>query len=209
MKKKVLLILAVFVLATSTAMATQINNTSLSGQFTAGIGNSNQHFAVDNNNGVEVGLKAKLRYVGDVIPVGNIYNVPAGYQASPTTYANWNFDFSVFNLRSDTFVTFKYDVDPTANIFYKTLTIPSSALSPLFQDSWNYGMGFLGTGFNANQNGTYDIDLSVSSVTGALLADSHIQVVVGDGAAPVPEPGTIMLLGAGVAALAFWKRKKS
>jgi hypothetical protein len=189
-----------------TSGATQINNTNLSVPFVTGSGNTNQHFAVDNENGVEVGLKAKLRFQSDVTPTGNIYNVPTGYQTSPTTYANWNFDFSVLFLNAGSYyIDLAYDIDPSAAQIYKHITSPIGAN---FQDSWNYGMGFLGTGFNANLDGTYDIDLSVYNLPGNLLADSHIQVVVGDGAAPVPEPGTMMLLGLGMAGLAVFGKRR-
>jgi len=209
MKKMMAALLAgaMLMMATS-AMATQINNAPLSVLFTAGDGNSNLHFAVDNNNGVEVGLKAKLRYAGDVIPVGNVYNVPTGYQTSPTTYANWNFDFSLNLLATGLYnVVLSYDVDPSAGQNYKQLAFPMPGPNG-YQNSWNYGMDFLQTGFNANQNATYDIDLSVYSLNSDLLADSHIQVVVGDGAAPVPEPGTMMLLGIGMAGLAIFGKRR-
>lgn len=194
---------------TGTSVATQINDTNLSVPFNVGSGNTNQHFAVDSENGVEVGLKAKLRFVGDVTPTGNIYNVPTGYQASPATYANWNFDFSVLipPTGSRTSYTFDlaYDIDASAAQNYKHIIFP---LFASYQDSWNYGMGFLDTGFNANLDGIYDIDLGVRNATGGLLADSHIQVVVGDGAAPVPEPGTMMLLGLGMAGLAVFGKRR-
>ena len=192
------------------SVATQVNDATLSIPFSAGSGNSNQHFAIDTNSilGIEVGLKAKPRFLGDAIPVGNIYYVSTGYQASPTTYANWNFDWSLILGTSyqGYSVSFDYDIDPSTAINYSNLT--SAATGPGGQDSWNYGMSFLGiVGFNANLNATYDIALSVLSATGAPVASSHIQVVVGDGGTQVPEPATMLLLGLGLMGIAGIRRK--
>ena len=198
---------------TGVSGATQINDAQLSMPFSVGLGNSDLHFAVDKNNGVEVGLKAKLRKVGDVVPVGNVYSVPKGYQTvdsatSAAAYAMWSFDFSVLLPATTSGIyTFDlaYDIDPSAAQNYKHIKFDMPAS---YQESWNYGMGFLGTGLNVNLDGTYDIELSVLNSAGSSLADSYIQVVVGDGAAPVPEPGTIALLGLGMAGLAVYGKRR-
>ena len=58
-----------------------------------GSGNTNGHFVVDNENGVEIGFRAKLYAVGNISPTGNLYQVSTGLY-SPSR-ALWNFDFSV------------------------------------------------------------------------------------------------------------------
>lgn len=58
-----------------------------------GDGNANGDWTLARSNGIELGLRAKLRYVGNIDP-GNdsTYNAPTGLSGS---YAKWNFDFSI------------------------------------------------------------------------------------------------------------------
>jgi hypothetical protein len=43
----------------------------------------------------------------------------------------------------------------------------------------------------------------------ATAAGTFIDMVIDDANIPVPEPGTFILFGAGVAGLAFWRRRKA
>jgi len=58
-----------------------------------GSGNANGDWTLDRSNGIELGLRAKLRYAGNIDP-GNdsTYNAPTGLTG---TAAKWNFDFSI------------------------------------------------------------------------------------------------------------------
>ena len=63
-----------------------------------GSGNSNTHWTVNTQAGVELGVQALLRYVGPVTPqVGSgTYDVPLGTFGSPSSHtgALWDFAFS-------------------------------------------------------------------------------------------------------------------
>lgn len=53
------------------------------------------------------------------------------------------------------------------------------------------------------------IDIRIKSKGGDFFLDSSNLVVNGDnGTAPVPEPSTLLLLGSGIAGLAFYRRKR-
>lgn len=67
--------------------------------------------------------------------------------------------------------------------------------NPLFPNS-----GF--AGYDPFAAGLYDIELAVFTLGGTLLAITDIQVQV------VPEPGTLAILGIGVAGLGFARRRK-
>jgi hypothetical protein len=72
--------------------------------FYDGSGNPDGGFTVDNDNGVQIGLRAKYRQSGNVIDSSNdIYNVVTGPETTATTGnslsnsadAAWNYEFSV------------------------------------------------------------------------------------------------------------------
>jgi hypothetical protein len=61
-----------------------------------GTGNPNGGFTVDTENGIELGLRAKLRQSPNVINTPtDVYTVPAGLQVGSPTHAAWNYEFSI------------------------------------------------------------------------------------------------------------------
>ena len=81
-----------------------------------GTGNPNGGFTIDTeSNGIEVGLRAKLRQNPNVINSStNVYQVPAGPQVGSPSHAAWNYEFSI-NLGNSGFTL--------ADIQHSTLTI--------------------------------------------------------------------------------------
>lgn len=193
--------------------------------FSIGMGNTNDEFAVgvftDDNTGndIELGIKAKERFIGDVPRVDGTYTVENGATAVDPDLALWNIDLSI-DLGGGTFADYTVvlgitdpDGDNWAQFFI------GGALSPIdgdsvVQQSWNVGFDFIETGipalgsfnglgtFDPNQTGTYVVTLAVFEpgsgnpfALGSEIGSVAIEVVV------VPTPGAAAVLGfAGLAA---------
>ena len=189
-----------------------------------GSGNSNSNFTIarttDAFGDIEIGLKAKERFVGNLPTDGaGRYFANAG---SPDNdgLGSWNFDFG-FSLPQDVSATnyeflLMIDFDPGFGTqSWVTLDIGQSAdnfslllpLSPVGGDSQNLGSPFWSIStsgifaldldasgwmaFDPNALGEYDVRLVVNSVTGAPLAEAAIVVEV------IPAPGAMALIGLG------------
>jgi hypothetical protein len=191
---------------TGPAAAVVTFNQNLAAGWHQGTGTSNGHFTVDTEaNGVELGLRASIRFVGPITPTGNLYIAPAG--SNQPNRALWNFEFSV---------------DPGSLLdTYSVLTItgpggvsvldPKTAFSgnkpvggSFYQNSENLGFGvFSPLNFNPNVSGIYTIDLKLFSADKRELADVSIQVNA------IPEPSTWAMLILGFAGIGFmaYRRK--
>jgi hypothetical protein len=183
--------------------ATTTFNTTGPDPIFIGSGLSNNHMAVSENCNVSASIKAHERFLGDIIPTGNLYRIESGESptsgapgapADPGT-ARWNYLWSV-NLGSFTAdqvqIYLDIDFDPavapgtvyTADVTQFLIDNGQGGLS-LIQDSQNLGFGFwqmLGDPailpFDPTANGLYDLTLRIESVNGDELANAPIQVEV-------------------------------
>ena len=85
------LVLALFG-SVATASAAVVNDVDIATGWTNGTGPVGGHFAVDTVGGIEIALRASLRTIGPITPVGNVYTAPVGTSGG---LALWNFDFSI------------------------------------------------------------------------------------------------------------------
>jgi len=153
----------------SSASAVVALDQNLNSGWTQGTGTSNGHFAVDTEaNGVELGLRASLRFVGPITPTGNLYIAPVG--STPPGRALWNFEFSVNTgslLNTHSLLTITgpggiFAFDPTL-----ILDNTPGGGGHLFQNSENLGFSiFPGLNFNPNASGLYTFDLKLFSSAG-------------------------------------------
>lgn len=145
-----------------------------------GSGNLNGGWTVDRQNGIEVGLRAKVRYdVADDLPKNifnsngdGTYNHAGGAPVSPATRARWNFEWSVNTDTQDTtgepssvlseyFYLLEMDYDPgigTDFVFFDPI-IPGPA-----DHSLGNNLTLNGQGLEAPGDGVY----------ATLLADNNV-----------------------------------
>ncbi len=181
-----------------------------------GSGNANANFAIARNGGIEIGVKAKERFVGELTTNGmERYYANAG---SPNNDGNatWNIDYGFAlpqaALPSNYEFLLMVDFDSGFGTqSWVTLDITQS-LANLFLnvneggDSQNPGFNFWSFStngipflpevdasgyipFDPDALGEYDIRLILNDATGNPLAESNIVVEV------VPTPSTLALLG--------------
>lgn len=175
-----------------------------------GTGNTNGHFVVDTENGVEIGIRAHLYKAGNITPIGNLYQAPTGlYNA---THAFWNFDFSVnpgtLSLAGTTALITITDLGTgTVMSFDPSLIADNAHSGNGYQNSENLQFGFLGPSYNAFANDTYKFDFTLTggSLQTPLAAEAFVQIGSG-----VPEPSTWAMLILGFAGIGFMAyRRKS
>lgn len=204
-------------------------DSSLSAGVLIGSGIPNANFTVNSENGVETGIKALARFVGDLPNSGSTYfaqsgespvSGAAGAPADPGK-ATWNYLYSV-DLGSRTFsevsVLVSIDFDPAAgnsNFFQFELVSALGAQGvditgrSVFQDSQNLGFAFwqaIGDPniqpLNPFAPGEYFMSVAVfDNATGDQLSAVGMTVVV----VPLPTGGA--LATAGLAVLALRRRR--
>jgi len=209
--------------------------TTFDGSLDAGVvigsGIPNANFVVDTQNGVQTGIKALERFVGDLSNSGSTYFAPrgespasgaAGAPLDPGT-ASWNYLFSVDLGSARTFadvsVVVSIDFNPAVgntNFFEFELVSALGAQgvditgASLFQDSQNLGFNFwqaIGdpdiSPFDPFAGGDYFMSVEVfDNATGELLSGVDMNVLV-----PVPLPATGGLAGLGLLCVAGRRRR--
>ena len=190
----------------SSASAVVTFDQNLTSGWTQGSGTSNGHFTVDTeDNGVELGLRASLRFIGPITPTGNLYIAPVG--STPPGRALWNFEFSVNPGSLAGTHSLLTITGPGGSLAFNPIIIGDNTPigGPLYQNSENLGFAFLGgpINFNPNASGIYTFDLKLLSANNDVLGDVSIQVNA------VPEPSTWAMLILGFAGIGFmaYRRK--
>jgi hypothetical protein len=196
MKMKSVAFAAIAVLASmGNVSAGIVYNQDLTNGWNNGSGTSNGNFTVDRENGVELGLRAAIRYVGPITPTTtNNYSAPIGTALGA---ALWNFEFSVdpgiltgttATLKiSDNLGTTPFSFNP-GSIFDNAKTGTSG-----FQNSENLSFFSAVFSFNPNTSAIYTFDLTLKNVAGAELAS--VDAVVNVGAVPEPSTWAMLILG--------------
>lgn len=233
-----------------------------------GSGVTNGAFTVDRQNGVELGLRGKLRFDENNQPQ-NTFNsnhdgtytfnkgaAPGGFSWFPnsSTTPVWSFEWSINSDYSPSgstttpLSTYSYEIgmdfDPGVGTDYLTFDpinilpgslVPDHAIGDnttwngggysasdedgyqrlidgynVAQNSWN--MEFFNDEsqwiFNPNLDATYDFYISAFDGSDVLIANSAIQIIVGQGA-PVSEPAAFILLGTGLLGLGRGLKSRS
>lgn len=187
-----------------------------------GSGNANGSFTGINENGVELGLRGKLRYDLNGLPQ-NIFNYDgdrtytfdAADSVAPANRSIWNFEFSidVSNTNGITLANSGYefligiDTDPTAGVlnafspfgFDPLLFTDNAGGMSVAQNSQNLGFGY--TMQDPQLAGIYTISLTAFNANETLT--TSIDIVVN--AAEVSAPATLSLVT--LAMLAFGVRR--
>jgi len=194
-----------------------------------GTGNPNGGFTIDLENGIELGLRVKLRQSPNVINTPtDLYDVPNGPQLSSPSHAAWNYEFSI-DLEPNGIGTLTMaDIDASLTIIDLT-TSATATIDPLtyFPDDSAFGPSGketpqqgtdwgaqnsenpafasfpLAAGYNENAGDLYQFTLAVTNAahTSTLATDTIMVQVV------TPEPAAAGLFGLGIAAIALISRR--
>jgi hypothetical protein len=177
-------------------------STNLNGVVTGSSGISNANFvrAINDDAGVEIGLKAIARFTGDLNNTNEVYRATTGTSVSPTGLvgSTWNYVTAV-NLGTGTLSDYQVDLlldfNPATGVNdYVTLDY-NAAIAALggdlsttstIGDSQNFDFSFWSTAYGApdfdpNALGEYGMILRVSDASGIVAEVTNTVVVV-----PVP-----------------------
>lgn len=183
-----------------------------------GSGNANGHWTI-NNDAAEFGLRAHERYQPAQTPVGNIYTIGLGKEASFDFSLIWASVLPLENFSS--LITIK-NVGTGGSASFDPEAIPDNSVIDIsdelysFQNSEFLGFGFLNGGagigdidYDKNTNSTYLITWTGQASS---FAPRTVEIVLNQGTgftSAIPEPSTwaLMIIGfGGVGAMLRRKR---
>lgn len=183
----------------------------------------------DGDNTITLGLTATQRFANPAVTddgAGTFFAVTGGdtLNGAPT-FARWNFDFHITvedggvagdaNYLFDLFYDFDPGVDTDESNLGRVGPIPSGGTGGTFEDSWNLGMAFLAVAspgltppafgpFDPNAAGEYSFGIRAYNANAAEIGEIGINVET----SPVPEPGSVAMLGVGMLGLAAMARRR-
>jgi hypothetical protein len=156
------------------------NSTTTTNPIYFGTGNPNGGFTVDNESGIELGLRAKYRQNGSVIDSStNLYNVVSGPETLATsggvgaapTRAAWNYEFSIDlqpkGVGSLTLADITANTTITVTDLTTSTTLLTGNLFGFFTDSTTFGAGGA-----TSHNGTTSTAAGATSDWGAQNSES-------------------------------------
>ena len=173
-----------------------------------GSGNPNGDFVVDTEDGVEVALRAHVYQQVPIASVGDVYSFATAATNAPTN--SLSFDWSVnpdvgldgpVSLAGATAILTIQDVaNHNTESFPANFILLGNATTPNggYQNSERLVFSFVDSDYNATQNDTFLVNLTLTGVPVAGTISVNEVIQQGSGAA-VPEPASwaLMILGFG------------
>lgn len=183
-----------------------------------GTGNTNGNFTIDTNRalGIEVALRAKNYGGAQIDGSSGTYHAASGLAPGPKPRAAWSYEFSM-NSANPYFYRLGVDNDPTAGTHFTYVDASNyfgdnATLGGSSQNSENFIFANTPGGpIDIFSPGLFSFTLDAFSLGdralalaggGTALASTRILVAI-------PEPETMAMMGLGLFALAFTRRRRA